>query len=162
MIQFLIILFSVYLPIIFHPVYISTAEIVFQQDGTWSGEIKIFFDDLEDAIQNMHGKRPNLIQQNLIKHRSEITSYLTANLKFVQADKRLVYNASECHRLEDIVVITIEGAVPWQEADLSIENTILVELFETQKNIMTIQCSTEKAFFYLNKRNSRKLFTLPL
>ena len=147
---------------VFHPVYISTSEILFAHDGTWSAEVKIFYDDLEDAIQNVRGVRPNLHPEHITDAQDDIFQYLQTKLNLKLSDQEVPYHLISCLRLEEIIIINIEGDGIWIPGNLWIENKILFELFEKQKNIMTIQHLTDKVFFYLSKKSTSKQLTLPL
>lgn len=145
--------------VLFHPIYISTADMTFDAQGSWSGTIKVFYDDLEDALQNQGGKRPNLTSENLIYYYPQMQAYLRNKLQFIQGEI-LSYQLVSASRLGDVITISIDGNDKWKPYQMTISNTLLLDLFESQKNIMTIRCNSDSNYFYLRKGLTSKSIDL--
>ena len=145
--------------LLLHPIYISTSDVIFDAQGSWSGTIKVFYDDLEDALQNQGGKRPNLTSENLEQYYPQMYIYLSANLRFMQG-QILSYRLVSASRLGDIITISFHGNTKWEPNPLTISNTLLLDLFESQKNIMTIRRNSDSNFFYLRKGLTSKSIDL--
>jgi len=134
-----------------HPIYISTSNVLLQAEGQWTATIKVFYDDLEDALQNQGGKRPNLVADSLAHYNTDIQIYLLAHLQFIQGAS-LEYRVVSASRTGDVVTILIDGIDGWQQQkNMTIINTLLLDLFESQKNIMTIRRDGDSDYFYMRK-----------
>jgi hypothetical protein len=139
-----------------HALYLSTCEIIVEADGAWYGSIRIFHDDLEDALQNATSRRPNLNQEMIHQQQQDIEIYLNEHLFFEGEHSRLPYRIVQIERTEDVIEIGLKGIQSFKSNSIIIHNDLLTELFESQKNIMTVRKSGQLATLYFNKHNTVK------
>ncbi|MBK8504555.1 MAG: hypothetical protein IPL46_21500 [Saprospiraceae bacterium] len=144
------------IPLGHHALYLSTCEILIEEDWTWQGSIRIFHDDLEDALQNATGSRPNLTLDLIHLEQTDIELYLNEHLFFKTESGRLPYEIVQIVRTEDVVEIRLKGIQSWKSTHIIVHNDLLIELFESQKNIMTIRKSDQLSTHYFNKRTTVK------
>lgn len=136
-----------------HAFYLSTCEINIKSDRTWEGIIRIFHDDLEDALHHRFGIRPNLDEEHLKTHIEDIQTYLNEHLFFTHNQENAEYRIIKAVRHNDILEIRISGK-SWFEKPLTIRNNLLMELFDSQKNVMTIKAAEEMTTLYFNKKSA--------
>ncbi|NND35215.1 MAG: hypothetical protein HKN76_21690 [Saprospiraceae bacterium] len=122
----------------FHPLYLSTVEIEIRADRSWSGKMRIFYDDFEDALQNAFGARPNLDQKHINLYREQISNYLNSHLIIWSQSKGLTFSVASLLRTADVITLNIDGHDPWPDQSM-ITNDLLMELFGSQKNVMTFK-----------------------
>lgn len=137
----------------YHALYLSTCEIVIEENHQWHGQLRIFHDDLEDALSNLTGKRPNLDRQ-LDPYQVSIQKYLNDHLLIENTHEKVLYIVSELSRNQDIIEILIKGMNPWIDDITTVRNDLLMELFESQKNVMIIKKSDKIHTFYLKKSHT--------
>lgn len=133
-----------------HTFYLSTCEITIQSDRSWEGIVRVFHDDLEDALQHRFGMRPNLDEEGLKNQIENIQTYLNEHLLFTHKGGKAEYRIIKATRQNDILEILIRGK-SWSEKPLTIRNNLLMELFDSQKNIMTIKATQNMMTLYFNK-----------
>ncbi|MDH3650332.1 MAG: hypothetical protein OEQ53_11650, partial [Saprospiraceae bacterium] len=59
-----------------------------------------------------------------------------------------------------VITLGLRGIDRWNPTALIVEVTLLLELFETQKNIVTIKCNGQNDFFYLKKGVTQQSISL--
>lgn len=136
-----------------HAFYLSTCEINIKSDRSWEGIIRIFHDDLEDALHHRFGIRPNLDEEDLKTHIENIQTYLNEHLFFTHKQEKAEYRIIKVVRHNDILQILVSGK-SWIERPLTIRNNLLMELFNSQKNVMTIKSAQEMTTLYFNKNST--------
>ncbi len=134
----------------FHALYLSTCQINIHADRTWEGHLRLFYDDLEDALQHRFGVRPDLSQDQLDDHRGKMETYLKEHLIFQIGQIHSDFIIKDAERHNDVVDIIIQGS-GWPLKPMTIHNSILMELFETQKNVMIIKSATDTGTLYFHK-----------
>lgn len=143
-----------------HALYLSTCEIKIEEDKSWYGSIRIFHDDLEDALQNATGSRPNLTEELISLEHQDIELYLNEHLFIEKEHGRLLFQIVQLKRIEDVVEIGLRGNQSWESPRLIVHNDLLIELFESQKNIMTVRKSGQLTTLYFNKHTTVKTLNL--
>ena len=138
--------------------YLSTCEITIHPDNTWEGQVRIFHDDLEDAITNLTGQRPKLTTESLPSCYGKIQDYLRKHLIISDRNGKINIDLERAAVLQDVVEIIISGS-RINEDESYIENNILLEIFETQKNIMVIKKSGEIKTLYFKKNQTKESIT---
>lgn len=135
----------------YHALYLSTCEVAVHADHTWEAQLRIFFDDLEDALTNRTGERPTLSQERLPNYQHAIQTYLNEHLFFRQGTESLEFKLITCNRKEDVVELIIEGTNPWRGDGILITNDLLMEIFTAQKNVMVIKKAEDIRTLYFKK-----------
>ena len=137
-----------------HAIYISTCEIRLLDDGQWSAELKIFFDDLEDALHNMSGIRPSLVPDQLENRHKMIENYLQSTMTFrSHLNHPILFKLMSLERQGDVIICTLKGT-GWDSKSVRIEHTLLIEIFGTQKNILTLKTAEGMKALYFRKGNT--------
>ena len=155
----ILLLFPVFTSSIAHPAhafYVSIMEISWEQNAQ-SGQLvfKIFTDDLEDAIYFRHRKRIN-IQESLEEAETLklITNYVQSHVSVRLEGRTMPWIFEEAENLQDAVslVFRIERAQIPEE--ISVSNSILTELFDTQANIIRFDIAGQKKILKLDKEHT--------
>lgn len=138
-----------------HAIYVSVVEIEQLQDQNGVMRVKVFYDDLEAAIQNYSGNRIVLndelsCNQNSIK----LEEYFTEHLKLSIQGDPINYQFTSCEKNGDSIWLEFEfnSTVVWRT--LRIENDHFMELFPTQTNVFSVTGPSGKRMFKLTKSES--------
>lgn len=134
-----------------HKYYVSITEIYYnRQTSTLDVNIKLFYDDLQQAIEIEQGVR---ITDPIAEYEDEIDEYIQQHFKIGSANNPV--NLQLRHITPEIDAIWIEyqsETIPFS-LDWQITNTIFLELFDTQNNIIN---------FFPNKQKQRRVKGLAL
>ncbi len=140
---FLLLLWS-FIPL-HHAVYVSVTEIRYTGQGGYELSCRLFNNDLEDAIFNQSGKRVSLrTDAEVEEHAQLISLYVNAHLKIGFPNGP----PGELHWRGG----TAESGSVWASFAcgageiVTIENSLLVELFPTQQNVVTLERNGEKHY----------------
>lgn len=136
---------------IYHAVYISVIEIERtsnDQQGTL--KVKVFIDDLQDAIHNKTGHRSSY-RSGCKSGDQELISYFKDHIKLEVNTQLVDISLIDCERLEDSLWLNfiIDSDADWNE--LTISADYFMELFPTQSNIISVANLGENQFSRLNK-----------
>ncbi len=137
-----------------HPFYLTTCQIEIAPDGSWSGELRIFYDDLEDALHNHQGWRPNL-QLGPEHHHESIERYLQHKLIFV-AGRRLEFVLHQSAIDVEVVVLQIRGKQDWPQTCTHLEISLLTEIFESHKTIVVLRTGSQSKLYQFSRKDTRQ------
>ncbi len=146
-----------------HPIYITTYHIEINPTGEWHASIRLFFDDLEDAIHNQEGKRPTLTTEHLMEYHEPISTYLQTHFQVIDtaSSGQFQYEIIEMERTGDVITIRLEGDTTW-DTDVRIYCNVLLELFASQKNIIEIKFPNEEMIYcYLHRSLQEEIIAIP-
>ncbi len=140
-----------------HVFYVSIARVKWNADeARLDVSVRIFTDDLEEAILAEGGPRLRLwTDQARVDRDRYVADYLAERLVFRVngADRKLTYvgvedalDATAC--LAQIVDVEHVNTI-------EVENRILIDLFDTQANVMRFEIAGEKKYVNLGKRTFR-------
>ena len=138
-----------------HAFYVSITEIGWKANINHGQLIlKIFTDDLEDALY-YHYKRRTLLHQSLNEAETVqmLNKYLSSKIQ-IQCDGQavnLTYQQGEL--LPDVVRIRFRIEQKKVPQHISIKHTLLLELFDTQANIVRLDIGGSKKVIKLDKSN---------
>ena len=136
-----------------HKYYVSTSLYEFKEDkASLQVTIKIFKDDFINAIKTNNGidlyMKDDLNSEEI---KFKINSYLLSNLSIFLDNKK--YELFYLGLKKDTEMITcfleIENLPDFKK--IKLENTILFDLFENQKNIIHLKKGNKKRSFILGK-----------
>ncbi|MEL6256150.1 MAG: DUF6702 family protein, partial [Bacteroidota bacterium] len=121
-----------------HAFYVSIHDIRFDQEwGKFDIKIKIFTNDLEDAlIKYGHARFFLNTQQEMQGADLAITRYIQEKVKLNIGKKDLYLNFNKKEYLEDASWIYLEAEAGCQPRAFNISSKILLELFADQTNII--------------------------
>ncbi len=137
-----------------HVFYVSIARVKWNvDDARLDVSVRIFTDDLEEAIVAEGGPRLRLWTDQAHADRDRyVSDYLTSRLAFRinGADRQLTYAGMEdaLDATACLVQITDVESVD----TIEVENRILIEMFDTQANVMRFEIGGEKKFVNLSKK----------
>jgi hypothetical protein len=138
-----------------HAIYVSVLEIeqpIGEKGGTIN--VKIFADDLEDAIFNMSRKRINLLTDECFKNKDLVNIYFAQHLQISIDGKKLEYYYSSCE-INDISIwfnYSFISEPNWSE--LEVKADYLMDLFPAQSNVVSITKGKEKKMFRLTNQHT--------
>ena len=120
-----------------HAVYISVVEIEAEKI-----RVKVFSDDLRDAIRNDTGIVPDTAVSDFCdRHHEEIQQYFMKNLKIKINEKPVAYHYESASFEGDSYWINF-GFIPEQEwKSIYIEDKHFMELFPSQSNIIKVKAT---------------------
>ena len=141
-----------------HAIYISICEIAYE-DQQLNISIKVFTDDLEDAIRNQTGEIIAVEGklQNPETHR-HIANYLTKQVSVLLDGSTRQLHYVDSHKENDAtwVNFTIEKLPSFSQ--LKVVNQTFTELFDTQMNVVTFTNGGEKQYLRLGKNEVEGVF----
>lgn len=111
-----------------HALYLSTIKIEVQEDGL-DMTIKVFEDDLRDALRAYHG---HVVDTSSTSFQVEVESYFTAHISIAE---ELEIAVSSVELVGDSYVISASGT-SMLDSSFDIEANYFMELFPTQQNVL--------------------------
>lgn len=130
-----------------HALYLSMTEVKVEK-GSMKVVIKVFSDDLRDALKN-HAPaeyQPRGLSRFFANNKTIATDYFSDKLKLF-ADKSRLTLALEEHTVEgDAHFITFQSPFTTTMKTLSAEATFLMELFPTQVNVIKVNSGENTHF----------------
>lgn len=139
-----------------HAIYVSVMEVIYVGDNKGTLKLKLFADDLEDAIYNQVSKRYDLLGGECTLAKNDISNYLQEHLELMIDNRRAKLNFVGCE-LNDISLWTsfeFQTSSEWNS--VSIKADYLMELFPTQSNVVSLTKGEEKRMFRLLKGDVQK------
>jgi Domain of unknown function (DUF6702) len=135
-----------------HAIYVSVLEVE-QEAGTKQGTIrvKVFANDLEDAIFNQSKNRIALQNGDCGQNKSFIGGYFKEHLHLNIDGTPIKYRYVSCEINDISIWLTFEFISPpaWSKVDITAD--YLIELFPTQSNVVSVTYRNEKRMFRLTK-----------
>ena len=138
-----------------HAIYVSVLEIEQTNETNGTIKLKVFADDLEDAIQNHTGKRLDLLHGDCTMNFSLIRQYLNEHLQLEIAGQQLAFSFVGCE-LNDIslwISFAYQHEASWSA--ISVSADYLMELFPTQSNVVSVARGETKRIVRLQKGSSK-------
>ena len=135
-----------------HALYVSVLEIEKERSSEKATiMVKIFSDDLEDAIYNHAQQRLDLQGMNCGQGKTYINNYFNDHLKLSVDGKDQSYSYLSCEVNDISLWLTFEftTSTSWNEVEITAD--YLMELFPTQSNVVSITYHSEKRMFRLTK-----------
>jgi hypothetical protein len=136
-----------------HAIYISVAKVNFNtHENEVSISLKVFTDDLEDAIHNATGKREKVVGRSDFSDLSGvIEKYVNQKMEIYLDGKQVLLQVDSCENIGDTTWIHLKGETGSFSHSIHIKNQVLFEVFDTQKNIVEVEYSDEKYYYSLTK-----------
>ena len=138
-----------------HAIYVSVLEIE-KVDERGQIRIKIFADDLEDAIYNSSQKRIDLLKGDCSQNKILVSEYFANHLQLTLDGTNVDYKFISCE-VNDISIwfnYDFTSMTTWSE--LEVKADYLMELFPTQSNVVSINNQGQKKMFRLVKGDEFK------
>ncbi len=140
----------------YHPLHVSTTEISFNaKEKSLEISCKIFTDDFEDTLAKLYKVKTDLNKPTMHKAMDElIKKYLATHLQYLVNGKTMVatYVGFENEIEATNVYLEIKEVSTFQK--LSLNNTILYEMFDDQMNILHVEKTSVRKSVRANYPNS--------
>jgi len=140
-----------------HAIYISVVEITQEpSDSLGSVKVKLFTDDLEDAIFASIGQRYNL-SKGCDKGLNDIAGYISSHLSLKINEMPVKLAIRNCEKMDVSLWLEFEfDAIDlWQQVE--IQGDQLMELFPTQSNVFTVKYNGQNRMFRLTNNKKTEL-----
>lgn len=137
-----------------HEYYVSVAQVEYNPETDWfEVAIKVFTDDFEAALKKASGETMPLSDKSMRKKIDEAcVNYLEEKFLFIKKKKILkqIFLGYEAGEDETWLYMQIKGAPVGM---LTIKNTVLMEVFKDQVNIMHIKVEGNNQSHYFSIKN---------
>ncbi len=137
-----------------HALYVSVTKVQYQQNQTWEVSCRLFNNDLEDGIRNLTGESVSLRTDD------EISKSATLVADYIKEKVHLVANNGTALKLS-WVKGEAENDTVWAYFTVNameiaaVENTLLIELFGSQENVVSIEREGQKKYLRFNANVKR-------
>lgn len=143
-----------------HPFYLSVCDLKYNSTSKkLEGTVKVFCNDLEEALKRLEQKPVDLIHSN---NKSEtlklLNTYLKNRLKLEEKDKLIPYELLGYEIEEESLWMYIESQTCSPPKSLNIENSILYDFLKEQMNIINLEIAGVKKSWKLNYPEKQVLF----
>jgi len=141
-----------------HAIYLSVVDLNYQSKAT-EITVKVFSDDLEDAIYNLTRNRVKM-GSDCHGHKEVISSYFSRYLKISVNGNSMKYEWKSCEINDDSIWLSFTGDNPGTIQKISVKADYLMELFPAQTNVINITSGESRRFMKLtiNEREATVTF----
>jgi len=145
----------------FHPFYVSVTEIEQnQKTGTVQISTRIFFDDLEKALDKRYKTNINILKPvNKKQVDALISAYVKAHLKIKANNKELVMKYVGYEIEEEAAWCYFETDKTGPVRNLSVQNDILFEQHDSQINMVHVIVGGKRKSTKLDNPNGQTEFS---
>ena len=139
-----------------HAFYVSITDIAYMEnEQELEVQIKIFADDLEDDIRSSQNKLVKL-QDGVSEGESAIVhQYLLDKVEILMDGKAPEISMYSCTLEGDAVFSVYKGKLVSKPSLVSISNTVLIDLFPTQSNIIRLKGKAAEGLLKLDKKKTQ-------
>ena len=139
-----------------HETYLSVTEIEYNKEKKSVQIIsRVFIDDFEDVLSKRYQKEISLSYKDDLKFNQDLMEkYIEKKLKIIVEGKSINLKLLGSKFDADQIVLFIESENIESFKKVNVENLILTDLFDTQKNITHIKKGEEIESMLLTKANS--------
>jgi len=139
-----------------HETYLSVTEIEYNKEKKSVQIIsRVFIDDFEDVLSKRYQKEISLSYKDDLKVNQDLMEkYIEKKLKIIVEGKSINLKLLGSKFDADQIVLFIESENIESFKKVNVENLILTDLFDTQKNITHIKKGEEIESMLLTKANS--------
>jgi len=139
-----------------HPIHVSVVNMDYISDsGKIEYSIKLFYDDFQSLINYKYNTFFNFSGQNRMttKEQQSVTDYIQGNFIIKDANQQLVDSKFTGWKVEDFSVWLFFCAEFQAElSSITIMNTIMLDLFADQVNLVILHIDDIQKGFEFNKR----------
>lgn len=141
-----------------HETYLSVTEIEYKEDKNSLQIIsRVFIDDLEDVLSKRYQQEISLsYKEDLEKNKAVMERYINKKLHITINGKKQPLKLLGSKFDADQIVMFIEGTNIQKFDKITVENLILTDLFDSQKNIVHVKKGEEIESMLLVKGNGSK------
>ena len=149
---FFFLIFSSFLE---HKYYVSTSLFNFSEDSSLQITLRIFKDDLSNAISDAYLDQKtddlNLIDELYFK---QVDKYINSKISILIDDKKFEMDYLGLETKNDMYVCYLEIENLPIYSDMVISNKILFEIFDDQQNIIHVKRNDKRQSFIARNNNS--------
>ena len=143
-----------------HEFYVSLSQIDYNpENAALEIAVKIFSDDLEAALTAYGAELENSDLDSSATANRYIDRYLQRCLIIEDEGKKVTYQYLGSESEMDVVWCYLEAVDVPQPASLTITNTLLIDIYEEQLNIVHLTVGDEKKSLMLSKNTPSKTVT---
>jgi len=142
-----------------HKFYVSVTNIVYsEEDSAFQITSRVFIDDLDKLLKERYGIEAKLATPNESKIADEyIEKYFRTKFVLSMDGEIVSYNFLGKRYDNDVVVCYLE--IPnvdlSQVKQMSVQNEVLADLFDEQKNVVHVKWKDNKKSFVLIRENNK-------
>ena len=142
-----------------HKYYISFTKINYSENSkAIQVTMRIFIDDLENALNKQFKIDSKLYtEKEILDLNSYITEYITDKFFILINDKKENYNYLGKKYDEDEIILYLEIENIDNITAIEIKNSILMEVFDDQQNIIKLDINKKKKSFILTSGDDKDL-----
>ncbi len=143
-----------------HAIYLSIIEIDRKDLSIPTAiKIKVFANDMEDALANQSGTRTKLLDaQGCLSARLEIEAYFRQYFSLKVNEEPVKLELNHCEPVGDALWLNFQTTQNSTWQTVTVTATYLMELFPTQSNVISIYYGNEKRFANLTSVKSISTF----
>ncbi|MFL0206696.1 DUF6702 family protein [Aquirufa sp. 2-AUSEE-184A6] len=149
--KLLVLFLSLFLPDL-HPFHSSVTEMSYnQKDQSWEISIRLFQDDLEQSVSSAIAKKYRMIPGDEASEK-ELDTYLRKHFRF-HAGKQIStpYRWLGTEQQQDAIWVYLEIPTTSDLAGSYLENSIFLEIFEDQTNLVQWASAGQKKSYLFRK-----------
>lgn len=141
-----------------HAIYISVVEISHESNTELATlKVKVFMDDLEDAIENEFRERVSLSQSALdSKNKNLVSRYVNGHLAFHVGSIKLNWELQGLENVGDAGWFSFRATCPEEWTQVQVFGDFLTELFPAQTNVFSVNHAGDKRLFKLSKEHKQE------
>lgn len=147
-----------------HKFYVSVTNINYsEKDDAFQVTTRIFIDDLEEVLKERYGIMANLATDKETAIANEyIEKYLRTKFLMYLDEKQVNYDVLGKKYDNDVVIIYIELSNVGMSTlkKMEIENELLTDLYDEQKNVVHVKWKGNKRSFVLIKSDAKGMLNL--
>lgn len=131
-----------------HAIYISLVEVDHKDlGGSATVKVKVFADDMEDAMMNAFKKRIDFLDASSCDaSKVQVEAYFKKHFSYSINNKLANLTLIHCEANGDAIWFYFKMDCPDKWTRIEVRANFLMELFPTQANIITIYHGDEKRF----------------
>lgn len=136
-----------------HAIYLSVVEVAHAANAaTASVKVKVFKDDISDAVSNMFSQHVSLDNDITLDEVSQkVTGYFEKHLQLYLNGQPITLRLKQLEPMSDAVWFHFEANCPQRWEELTVQADYLMELFPTQQNVLSVTQGDQKRFANLVK-----------
>lgn len=144
----------------FHPFHFGVTEMQYNvQSQTLEISCKLFTNDLENILKKKYGQHTDLVQQHESANVKELLQkYIREHLHIKSGQQYINYSILGSEHEDSAIWIHLESQKLVAPKELSIQNSLLFDLFDDQANILHLDINGQKKSYKLQNPTSSQIF----
>ena len=145
----------------FHPFHLSVTDIKYNAtERNVEISTKLFINDFEDALKKKYGKKLDLfLHADDMESKNLLQQYIQQNLYISIDNKNISFTLLGSEREDNALWVYLETSAVAVPKHITIQNTLLFDLFEDQTNIVHFDLNGQRKSKKLNAPEGKCDFT---